>query len=169
MSKGIEIMCKNNQKDQSLLLRFLSKCPLLISLLVMQRHRITLHMLLQKYRNEFELEEISYSALILAIKSIYIEEQKISKNNFKDMTLEEIKDISIRKASCFLERKTQRKKSKRDKLLVYWSTVKTLRTREASFRDISSFLKKYNKFEVSHSTIFELWKELETISVKEAL
>jgi len=52
---------------------------------------------------------------------------------------------------------------KRQKLLGYWAVVKSLKIEERmSFRDISAYFTKYHKLEVSYSTIYGLWIELET-------
>ena len=58
--------------------------------------------------------------------------------------------------------KNTKSKAKRQKLISYWSIVKTLKYQESmSFRQISEYFAKYHKLEVSYSTIYGLWNELE--------
>ena len=60
--------------------------------------------------------------------------------------------------------KNKKSRAKREKLLMYWSVVKTLKNdKSMSFREISYYLKKHHKFEVAYSTIFKVWNELEKI------
>ena len=54
-------------------------------------------------------------------------------------------------------------------MLGYWAIVRTLKLEQnMSFRDIATYFAKYHKLEVSYSTIYELWNELENkIQTKE--
>lgn len=46
--------------------------------------------------------------------------------------------------------------------LGYWAIVRTLKLEQKmSFREISIYFATYHKLEVSYSTIYELWNELE--------
>jgi hypothetical protein len=84
------------------------------------------------------------ASLILAIDSVAKELNLVNRNAMK------------------LRGKNHKTKVKREKLLGYWAIVRTLKLEQSmSFRDISSYFKKYHKFEVSYSTIRELWIELE--------
>ena len=65
-----------------------------------------------------------------------------------------------------LRAKNNKAKVKRQKVLGYWSIVRTLRLdQKMSFRDISTYFDKYHKLEVSYSTIYELWNELENKTI----
>lgn len=41
-----------------------------------------------------------------------------------------------------------------------WSLIETLVAQEISFRDISEYLKKYHRLEISYSTIYQVYKKL---------
>lgn len=61
-----------------------------------------------------------------------------------------------------LRSKNNKHKLKREKLLGYWSIVKKLKIdQKMSFRDISKYLLKYHKLEVSYTTIHAVWQEIE--------
>ena len=154
----IESILKMNEDDQTYLLRYFSKLPIDIRLSVLQRHRTILYRL-KESSNEY-IELISYSAQILAIKSFYVEEQKMSAKKFNDMSLEEIRNLSLIKLKKY-ENKLPTATPQRDKLLHYWSVVKMLKEKGKGSRNISKFLKKEYRFEVSHMLINELWNELE--------
>lgn len=76
---------------------------------------------------------------------------------------QEVKSLnSINFNMIRFRRKKIKRRVKRERLLNYWSVIKTLRGEEQmSFRDIANYLQKYYRFEVAHSTIFELWHEIE--------
>ena len=87
---------------------------------------------------------MTLSALILAIYSVVKELDDVSFNAIK------------------LKCKNNTNKSKREKLLSYWAIVRTLKLkRNMSFRDIAIYFGKYHRLEISYSTIYRLWDELE--------
>lgn len=66
----------------------------------------------------------------------------------------EVKVISFRRKKI--------NNSKSDKLLSYWSIVKQLKNKnKMSFRDISKYLEKYYKFNISYSLIYINWLRIE--------
>jgi hypothetical protein len=87
---------------------------------------------------------LTLSSLVLAIDTVAKE--------FDDVNLNAIK----------LGARNNKAKIKRQKMLGYWAIVRTLKLEQnMSFRDIATYFKKYHKLEVSYSTIYELWNELE--------
>ncbi len=87
---------------------------------------------------------MTLSSLILAIDTVVKELDNINLNVIK------------------LRAKNTKTKIKRQKLLGYWAIVRTLKLEQnISFRDISAYFAKYHKFDVSYSTVYELWNELE--------
>ena len=83
-------------------------------------------------------------SLILAVDTI---EKKLD-----DVNLNAIK----------LRGKNIKTKVKREKVLGYWAIVRSLKLEQnMSFRDISAYFAKYHKLNVSYSTVYELWKEIE--------
>lgn len=50
---------------------------------------------------------------------------------------------------------------KKDKLLQYWPIIKQLKNEGMSFRNISIYLNRYHKLDVSYSLVFKKWNEIE--------
>lgn len=102
-------------------------------------------------------ETVPLIAFYMAIKHYYdLEMQHKRKNqsmNLKD--LEKSSDFSIKQF-----RKTK-VKAKREKLLNLWSVIIELKNQGFSFREISKFLRSRHRFEVSHTYITNIWKEVE--------
>ena len=77
-----------------------------------------------------------------------------------DSVVKELDDVNLNVIK--LRGKSIRQKVKRQKVLGYWAIVRTLKLEQKmSFRDISAYFAKYHKLEVSHSTIYGLWRQLE--------
>ena len=87
---------------------------------------------------------MTLSSLVLAIDSVVKELDDVSFNAIK------------------LRGKNNKNKIKREKLLSYWGIVRTLKLEQnMSFRDIAIYFGKYHRLEISYSTIYRLWNELE--------
>ena len=97
------------------------------------------------------------AAFLLAIHYFYsLDSEKNSKNKRNNLsTSSKISRFAIKKA------KKERYKEKREKLLNLWSKVQELKGEGFSFRAISDYLLGHHRFEVSHTYIRNLWKELE--------
>jgi len=156
----VEKIIKLNEDEQNALLRIFSKLPTNEKIELMSDHRKLVHKLKQVY-NEVSITVLSYSALILAVQTYNVNKDKLNKLNIADLSLDEIRKITSKRAKVFL-RKEFRKQTKRGALLGYWAVVRTLKNDEKySFRKIETYLKKHHKFEVSYSLIAKVWKELE--------
>jgi len=111
-----------------------------------------------KHKKNIECSDVlALSAFFLAIHYFQKQERQMKEKN-KSQNLDllgNISDFSIKKHKKF------RKKEKREKLLNLWSVVKKLKLEEYSFRDISKYIRQRHRFEVSHTYISKLWKELE--------
>lgn len=165
MQKVIERSTLLNHQDQAFLLRHFARLPLERQLDILNRHRKILFM--RKKQNadeEVPINVVSYIALVLAIKSYFADEKKLSTKRFEDMDLNEVRELSMMNLST-LKAKKSRKRSKRDRLLALWAVVKTLKQEQISFRDIARYLKKHHNLEVGHSILHTMWHELDnTIS-----
>jgi len=111
-----------------------------------------------KYSKQLENKNlISVIAFYMAIK------------NFNDqMTLHSIKNKSMslknsEKTSDFAIKQFKKAKTKvkREKLINLWSVIRKLKNEGCSFRDVSKFLRSKHRFQVSHTYISQVWKELE--------
>ncbi|NBK99419.1 MAG: hypothetical protein EOM50_15635 [Erysipelotrichia bacterium] len=141
--KMIENITKQTNEAQNQHLRLFAKVELPLKLQILQLQKPLFHKLKSAY-SDVDSAVLTFASLILAINSIVKETDKVNFNAMK------------------IRGKNQKTKIKREKLLGYWAIVKALKLEQnMSFRDISSYFKKYHKFEVSYSTIRELWIELE--------
>lgn len=144
MSKStIEKLTKLNQVAQNQRLRLFAKVDITTKLKILQHQKSIFHMFRNSH-DDLDNAVITLASIILAIDGFRKELDNVNLNVIK-----------IRGKNC-------KTKVKRQKLLGYWAIVKTLRMKEKmSFRDISKYFGKYHKLEVSYSTIYELWTELE--------
>lgn len=138
-----EIITKFNQESQNQKLRLFAKYEIEIKIKILEHQKKLFHKLKAIY-NDVDNSVLTLSTLILAVETISKKENEINLNTIR------------------LRSKNNKAKIKRQKILSYWSIVKTLKLKEEmSFRQISLYLKKYHKFEIAHSTIHNLWNELE--------
>jgi hypothetical protein len=141
--KIIENITKQTYELQNQHLRLFARVELPMKLQILQLQKPLFHKLKSAY-SDIDNTILTLASLILAIESIAKDTDKVNLNAIK------------------LRGKNHKTKIKREKLLGYWAIVRTLKVdQKMSFRDISSYFKKYHKFDVSYSTIREIWIELE--------
>lgn len=141
--KNIETITKFSAEMQNQNLRLFARVDLQTKLQILQLQKQQFHKLKSAYGDE-ENSVLTLSSLVLAIDTIAKELDDINLNAIK------------------LRGKNNKAKIKRQKLLRYWAIVRTLKLEQKmSFRDIATYFSKYHKLEVSYSTIYELWNELE--------
>ena len=141
--KACEIITKLNQESQNQKLRLFAKFDIQTKLKIIVNQKQLFHKLKQKY-SDVDNNILTLSALILAIYSVVKELDDVSFNAIK------------------LRSKNNKNKIKREKLLSYWGIVITLKLEQnMSFRDIATYFGKYHRLEISYSTIYRLWNELE--------
>ena len=146
--KIIEIITKLNQISQKNMVQFFAKVDIRTKLNIIQHQRSIFHKIKSAY-TDVDNAVLTLASLILAINSVVKETDKVNLNAVK------------------MRGKNQKTKVKRQKLLGYWAIVKTLKLEQnMSFRNIAGYFKKYHKLEVSYSTIYGLWIELETTTTK---
>ncbi len=139
----IESITKLNQETQNKNLRMFARIDLKTKLQILQLQKQLFHKLKNSY-SDVDNTILTLSSLVLAIDTVA--------NEFDDVNLNAIK----------LRARNNKAKIKRQKMLGYWAIVRTLKLEQnMSFRDIATYFKKYHKLEVSYSTIYELWNELE--------
>jgi len=139
----LENIIKLSFESQNQRLRLFAKVDITTKLKILQYQKQLFHKLKDVYR-DMDNAALTLASLILAIDGIVKE--------FDDVNLNVIK----------LRGKNNKAKVKRQKVLGYWAIVRTLKLEQnMSFRDIATYFAKYHKLEVSYSTIYELWNELE--------
>lgn len=143
MNKEVESITKLNQESQNQRLRLFAKIDITTKLKILASQKQLFHKLKSVY-SDVDNTVLTLASLILAVDSI---EKKLD-----DVNLKAIK----------LRVKNSKSKVKRQKVLGYWAIVRTLKLEQnMSFRDISAYFAKYHKLDVSYSTIYELWNEIE--------
>ena len=141
--KACEIITKLNQESQNKKLRLFAKVDFEIKLKILTSQKQLFHKL-KNNNSDVDNNILTLSSLILAIDSVVKELDDVNFNAIK------------------LRGKKNTNKSKREKLLSYLAIVRTLKLeRNMSFRDIAIYFGKYHRFEISYSTIYKVWNELE--------
>lgn len=139
----LENITKLNFESQNQRLRLFAKVDITTKLKILQYQKQLFHKLKDVHR-DMDNAALTLASLILAIDGIAKEFDNVNLNVIK------------------LRGKNNKAKVKRQKVLGYWAIVRTLKLEQnMSFRDIATYFAKYHKFEVSYSTIYELWNELE--------
>ena len=138
-----ESITKLNLESQNKKLRLFSRVDLQTKLKILSSQKQLFHKLKSAYVN-IDNTILTLSSLILSVDTVVKELDTVNFNAIK------------------LRAKNNKAKIKRQKVLGYWAIVKTLKLEQnMSFRDISTYFTKYHKLNVSYSTIYELWNELE--------
>jgi hypothetical protein len=142
-STTCENLTKLNQESQNQRLRLFVKVDITTKLKILTSQKQLFHKLKSSY-NDVDNTVLTLCSLILAIDLIAKELDNVTLNAIK------------------LRGKNSKAKVKRQKVLGYWAIVRSLKLEQnMSFRDISTYFAKYHRLEVSYSTIYELWNDLE--------
>ncbi len=142
-SNNCETITKMNQESQNQKLRFFAKVDISTKLKILDLQKQLFHKL-KSVHSDVNNTVLTLSSLILAVEAM--------EKNLDDVNLKAIK----------LRGKNIKTKVKREKVLGYWAIVRSLKLEQnMSFRDISAYFAKYHKLNVSYSTVYELWKEIE--------
>lgn len=149
--KNCEIITKMNQETQNQMIRTYTKLDISVKVDVFKEQKVIFH----KLKNIHFITDnsiLTYASFVLAIEVVIKNTNQV---NFKAIKLR--------------TKNAKKQNQKREKLLSYWSIVKTLKLEQNySFREISDYLLKYHRFEVSYSLIYQTWNEIEIInSIKE--
>ena len=142
-SNNCESITKLNQESQNQRLRLFAKVDISSKLKILVSQKELFHKLKSSY-GDIDNTVLTLCSLILAVDLIANELDNVNLNAIK------------------LRAKNSKSKIKRQKVLGYWAIVRSLKLEQnMSFRDISAYFAKYHKLDVSYSTIYELWNELE--------
>lgn len=142
--KELQLLTKKSTYEQKRLLKLFAKLNSSQQKQVLNRQRDTFHKLKSLNDKAVDKDTLTLASLIIAIDEFI--------NSLSDTKLKVLK----------LKNRKPEVKLKTQKLLSFWSEVKELKeNEEMSFRDISEYLQKNHKFEVSYSLIFKVWIEVE--------
>lgn len=142
-SNNCETITKMNQESQNQRLRLFAKVDITTKLKILASQKQLFHRLKSSH-GDIDNTVLTLCSLILAIDAVV--------KKLDDVNLNAIKQRA----------KNNKAKIKRQKVLGYWAIVRSLKLEQnMSFRDISAYFAKYHKLDVSYSTIYDLWNELE--------
>lgn len=150
---------KMSEKQQRQVLLFFAKLPMPIRVELFEKHKIVFYKLKQIHL-DISLPLLSYCALLIVVFSAKSNQKMLQSANFQNLTLDEILQLSLQQIQIFKHSK-ERKKQQYEQVIKYWSLVKTLKSQNMSFRDISEYLQKYHRVNISYSTIYKIYKKLE--------
>ena len=146
--RNCEIITKMNQETQNQMIRTFTKLDISVKVDVFKEQKVIFH----KLKNINFIADnsiLTYASFVLAIEVV-----------IKNTNQVNLKAIKLRTKNA------KKQNQKREKLLSYWSVVKTLKLEQNySFREISDYLLKYHRFEVSYSLVYQTWNEIEIISL----
>lgn len=145
--RNCEIITKMNQETQNQMIRTFTKLDISVKVDIFKEQKVIFH----KLKNIHFITDnsiLTYASFVLAIKLIISKTDQVN-----------LKAIKLRTKNA------KKQNQKREKLLSYWSVIKTLKLEQNySFREISDYLLKYHRFEVSYSLIYQTWNEIEIIN-----
>ncbi|MFA7022293.1 hypothetical protein [Aliarcobacter sp.] len=143
MIRLFEKITKIDQEAQNQKLRLFAKVDITTKLKILTTQKQIFYKL-KSAHSDVDNTILTLSSLILAVDSVV--------KKLDDVNLNAIK----------LRGKNNKAKIKRQKVLGYWAIVKTLKLEQnMSFRDIATYFAKYHKLQISYSTVYEIWNELE--------
>lgn len=150
LEKQVSRLLKIPYEEQKQRLRDFARSSIEKKITIMELKQENFYPLFQNNKH-MEKAIIEYSALLIAIDKY--------NNNLNNLDKNVIEERS----------KSFRQQPQNEKLLGHWAIVKTLKVdKKYSFRKIENYLKKYHKFNIAYSTIFNKWKELESHSTKDS-
>lgn len=139
----VQKMTQLSDEAQNQQLRFFARVNLEIKLKILRDQKQLFHRFKGLHTNT-DNAILTLASLLIAIKQ--------ESNSIDPIDLNLIK----------LRGKNNKRRMKRDILLGYWAIVQKLRNDEnISYRKISRYLYKYHQQEISHSTIYAVWREIE--------
>lgn len=128
---------------------------------VMKKHRTMIHRL-KNGNVSNPIEELSYGALLMAIAEYKNERQKISRDNFEGMDLEEIGKLADFEAEI-QKAKHKRPAPKTEAVMKHWGTVKRLNDKGYSLPTIAGTLEDKYGIKVSVPQLSRIVKMMKTL------
>lgn len=143
MKNQLEHIVKMTIETQNQHIRQFSRVDITMKLKIIQQQKALFHKL-KSVHSDVDNTVLTLASLVLAV-------------NYELGKLDDV-NLNVMK----IRSKNIKKRVKREKLLGYWAIVRTLKLEQnMSLRQIAQYLKKYHRLDVAHSTIYELWKEIE--------
>ncbi len=140
--KNLQILTKKSNKQHNSLIKSFEKFDVIQQIEIMNNKNLLFHKMREKNK-EIDKSTLTLAAFYIAIDEFTTKLSTLDKNLIK-----------------FSNR--HKKENKEEKLKQFWSIVKELKTKKnMSFRSIKEYLKKYHKFDISYSLIYQIWKKIE--------
>lgn len=147
-SKLCERLTRMTKETQNQKLRLFAKVDITTKLKILYAQK-QLFYKLNSIHGEVDNSVLTLCSLILAINDV---EKSLSTINLNVLKFRS---------------KNIKSNVKREKILALWSIVRSLKIEQKmSFRDISKYFLKYHRLNVSYSTIYEMWNEIENNNKK---
>lgn len=163
----IERLLKMSQEQQSSELRYYSRCPLDIRMLIIGNKTPIFHKLRQE-NSDADKAILEYCAWILAITQHHSDEQLLLSGSMSGMSLEEIREISDKRIALFIQKIKNTRAIQRERILSIWADIRNAKLNHGmSYRKLVVFIKKKHRFEVSRSLLNSMWLEIEEEQSKE--
>lgn len=139
----LEQLTKMSYEAQNQILRSFIRTDVEIKLQIIQHQKQLFHKI-KNIQSNTDNSILTLASLILAI----------------DFVVGKVDDVNLN--AIKLRGNNNKAKIKRQKVLGYWAIIRTLKLEQnMSFREIATYFVKYHKFDISYSTIYELWNQLE--------
>jgi len=154
--KQIEQQTQFSLQKRKSLINFFNKQNLEIQVDIFKEQRNQFFVL----KNKYDLSDITaLAAFYKAIDNFYNKETILKQKN-KSTSLDELKNISD-----FAIKKNRKQKisDKREKLLNLISVISNLLDESYSYRQISQYLRKVHRFEVSHTYVKKIYEEVHNV------
>lgn len=159
MMEKVEQITKMSQKTQRSALCFFAKLPIEEKLELFEKHKTVFYKFKQAY-SDISPSVLSYCALAIVASSLKNNKQMLQSANFQNLSIDEILSLSLQQIQIFKHSKS-RIQQQHEQVIKYWSLIKTLKSQNISFRDISVYMQKYHRISISYSTIFKIYKKIE--------
>jgi hypothetical protein len=161
MQTIINRILKQHEEMQKTSLRYFTRCPPDIRVLILSNKTPLFHKIRQEH-GDADKAVLEYCAMILSIQEQQNKEKKLSRKSFSDLTPVEIDQLTDLEISKFMS-KQKKRGQKGDFLLSRWAEVRRLRlTKNMSFKEIAEyFTQKYRGFNISKSKVQSMWTQLE--------
>ncbi len=159
MKNIIEKITKISEKKQVANIRYFAKLPIDNQVEIFDKTTKLFHKMKNEY-TQIPNHVLTYISFIIIIATYKNDEEFLKNANFKDLTLNQIYQLTQKRIKIF-KNSIKKRSAKNEKLMEYWSLVVALKEQQLSYRQISMYLSKYHHFVVSASKIFNKWKEME--------
>lgn len=159
LNQKISMLSKTATSDRQKSLRWLSRQNDLVIYDLFKLQKNHFHRL-KSQNTDYDLILLSIASLFLALKESILSSQVPNRKN-KNSDFSFLRQVSKNRAKQF---RKPRKKLKQERLLNLQSVILGLVNNDGySYREVSEYLLKYHKFEVSHTMIGDFYRSMKEV------